>query len=117
MRKLLDTLSTIHKKEEASGGDFDATLSPIMAETYRPKMDKTVKNMKTMKPIIKVTRPTPQASISDVNLSMRSDDGAGGSDFTATMIAFQSEVADESFKVMQLVVRTMTGIFPKVWDF
>ena len=143
MRKLLDTLSLMHKKDEASGGsdfDGDKTLTCIMADAHKPKMDKTVKNMKTIKSPIKQSpvkqspvkpspvkqspvKPSPvkaspdkavdQVSVSDVNLAVGS--ASGGSDqFTASIIDFQKKVVDESFNVMQLVVRTMTGLFPKV---
>lgn len=142
MRNLLDTLSALHKKDEASAGsdfDGDKTLTCIMADAHKPKMDKTIKNMKTIKSPVKVSpvkpspvkptpakpnpakqnpvtpspdRTVPNVTISDVNLSVGS--ASGGSDkFTATMINFQKKVADESFNVMQLVVRTMTGLFPK----
>lgn len=112
MKKLLETLSDVHKKDRASGGtDFDMTLTHIMADAHKPKFDKTVKNV-TIKTIKSPTNPIPPASVSDVNVSVRS--GAAASDFTATMIDFQKKVADESFNVMQLVVRTMTGLFPKV---
>lgn len=120
MNKLLDTLSLLHKKEEASGGsDFegDLTLTGIMAESYAPRMDKTVKKvtLKTLKksPAKPISDGTiPAVSTSDVTFLVHST--AVKEDLTATMIAFQKKVADESFNVMQLVVRTMTGLFPKV---
>lgn len=117
MQKLLDTLSDVHNKDRgASGGadyDGDATLTSIMADNYKPRMDKTVKNMKTVKSPVKVIAPipVPEASTSDVNISVRSS--YGDQDFTKTMVDFRQKVADESFNVMQLVVRTMTGLFPK----
>lgn len=118
MGKLLDTLSDLHNRGRASGGaDFegDSTLKGIMAETHKGKFDKTVKNMKTIKSPVKIVKtpptPIPQASTSDVNVSVSSE--YAREDFTATMIDFQKKVADESFNVMQLVVRTMTGLFPK----
>ena len=79
-------------------------------------MDKTVKNMKTMKAKPNYER-VPQVSVSDVGVSVRSDTSDTVEDFTATMIDFQKKVADESFNVMQIVVRTMTGLFPKVGQF
>ena len=126
MKKLLDTLSLMHKKDEASSAsdfDGDVTLTGIMADTHKVKLDKTVKNMKTMKapvkPPVKASpskspdKAVPQVSVSDVDVSVGGASG-GGDSFTATMINFQKKVADESFNVMQLVVRTMTGLFPKV---
>ena len=116
MKMLLDTLSDVHKKDRAAGGtDFDKTLTHILEDSHKPKLDKTFKNVtiKTIKsPTKSPTSPISPASVSDVNVSVRS--GAAASDFTATMIDFQKKVADESFNVMQLVVRTMTGLFPKV---
>lgn len=115
MKTLLDTLSDVHKKDRAAGGtDFDKTLTHILEDSHKPKLDKTFKNVtiKTIKsPTKSPTSPISPASVSDVNVSVRS--GAAASDFTATMIDFQKKVADESFNVMQLVVRTMTGLFPK----
>ena len=124
MRKLLDTLASLHKKDEASGGsDFegDKTLTGILAETHVQKFDKTVKNvnLKTLKnPVKSPVKKSPDKAVSQVSASdvkVFVDSASSGPDgFTATMIDFQKKVADESFNVMQLVVRTMTGLFPKV---
>ena len=103
MTKLLDTLSEVHKKDRASGGtDFDMSLTHIMADAYKPKFDKTVKNItiNTMKnPTKSPSNPVSPASVSD---------------FTATMIEFHKYLADEWFNVIQLFDGTMTGLFPEV---
>lgn len=83
------------------------------------KFDKKVTIIGKKKPAMSDT----QASLSDINLSMRdsSTDDLESTmkeklviqeDFETTLRSVQSQVATDAFNVMQLIVRTMTGIFP-----
>ncbi|XP_045165597.1 serine/threonine-protein kinase Nek1-like [Mercenaria mercenaria] len=122
-KKLLETMSKKReekrKAEQAKGAvGGDETLKGIKTIIAKKddggKVGKIVDKFKkdvTIKPSSKTppSKTDTQVSVSNVNLSVRSSTD----DFETTLKNVQSQVATDAFNVMQLIVRTMTGIFPK----
>ena len=122
MKDLIATLSLVRKaqgkfknngkvkNEEAlvTGSDADLGIRTIMAKHVKgdKKMDKTIKKMPP-RPAFQ-EKPADSDRISDVSVSDVS------LDFNQTLKNIQSKTAVEAFNTMQLVVRTMTGVFPDV---
>lgn len=123
-KKLLETMSKnreVKRKADAEkakgavgGSETLKGIGTIIArknpEEKKGKLVDKFRKDVTIKP--SPSKPTPalsdtQVSVSDVNLSLRSDN-----DFDQTLKDVQSKVATDAFNVMQLIVRTMTGIFP-----
>lgn len=107
-KKLLETMSKKRKEnrnaEQAKGAA--GGLQTIIAKKDDKKVGKIVDKFKKDVTI----KPSPAkstVSMSDVDLSVRSS-----GDFESTLKQVQSQVASDAFNVMQLIVRTMTGLFP-----
>lgn len=139
MDDLLDTLSMVREEDDkvygavgkgpkkdgprkdlkgASPKKYDGKLEGvdnIMAETFKttPKkrFDKTIKN-------ITVRSVTPRhydpnatmVSMSQVTMYIREPGSNQKEEFDTTIKAIQSQTASEAFNVMQMIVRTMTGL-------
>ncbi|XP_060565585.1 serine/threonine-protein kinase Nek1-like [Ruditapes philippinarum] len=109
-KKLLETMSKKREEKrqaEQAMGAAGGLQSIIAKKDEGKKVGKLVDKFKkdvTIKP-----SPAKTAvSVSDVNFSVRSS-----ADFESTLKDVQSQVATDAFNVMQLIVRTMTGLFPK----
>lgn len=115
MKNLLDTLSVKQKETKskqkvspagAVGGGTLAGISTIIKKDNDGRKSKIVGKFKKDVTI----KPTPTKS--DTVVSVSDIDIAESSEFEETLRGVQSRVASDAFNVMQLIVKTMTGLFP-----
>lgn len=114
MQILLDTLTRVREEQTKISSEeiSDQAKSSIAGlKTIIAKKDdkKLNKFSKTKGKFSKDVTLKGAASVSDVKLFERT---VGEEDFNKTLVDIQQKTATEAFNVMQMIVKTMTGVYP-----
>ena len=117
MKELLDTLSKVrHEQTKASDNEISegakssiAGLGTIIAKKDNGSGGKVEKNKKKFNKTI--VSPVTVRTLSDIHTTFI-DRTHRKEDFDKTLVDIQKKTVAEAFDVMQMIVRTMTGVLP-----